>query len=185
MTTLDKLVKEFEERIAARTKKTTPTFVEDFKTVISSYIAQESNAKKTQSKPSSSKRGDSDKKLNTWARIWVSTKYGGKTNFPQDYARIKEEAEAEGNKLTSFQILSKLRTQLETEESRQQWTEWYERVQRENPDAPTDPPTDRQAKKELKKKPAPAAKVAVSAKPDVSVVEDEKASSADESDLEG
>ena len=151
MTTIDNLVSEFQNRVGKRTTKTTATFIADFKTVVAAFLEKESKEKKTSS--SKGKKDESDKKLNTWARIWVSTKYGGKTRFPDDYTRIKEEAEASGNKLTSFQILSKLRTELEEEEGRERWEEWYKWVQEENTDAPEDPPTDRtarQPKKEVK-----------------------------------
>ena len=170
MTTIDTLVSEYEKLISKRTKKTTQTFIDDFKSVVTTYLKKSKATTKTGK--TVGKRDDSDKKFNTWARIWVSTRYGGKTRFPEDYARIKTEAEESGHKLTSFQILSVLRTELEAEDDRQRWTEWVEWVQEENSDAPTDPPTDRQAKKEVKKKPVPK-KTTGPKKTDDEVEEDE------------
>jgi hypothetical protein len=149
MSDIDYLVSEFKKQIDQRvTQKTTSTFCTDFKTVVSLFLERQTNGKKVKGK-----KDEVDKKLNTWARIWVSTKYGGKTRFPQDYQKIKEEAEESGDKKTSFQILSKLRTLLETEEDRVRWNGWYEWVQSENTGAPEEPPSDRQPTKEVKKKP--------------------------------
>ena len=148
MTDIDTLVAEFEKLVAGRTKKTTQTFIDDFKSVVTTYLKKSKATTKTGK--TVGKRDDADKKFNTWARIWVSTRYGGKTRFPEDYARIKTDAEESGNKLTSFQILSVLRTELEAEDERQRWTEWVEWVQSENPDAPEDPPTDRKDTSQLR-----------------------------------
>jgi hypothetical protein len=77
---------------------------------------------------------------NTWARIWVSNKYGGRISFPRDYDLLKKEAEEAGKPLTSFELLSQLREKLASEEGQTRWKEWYERVQRENGAAPNSPP---------------------------------------------
>ena len=145
---INKLVEQFEERVGKRSKKTTQTFIDDCKLVLTEHFSNTSK-KVTRGK---AKQDDTKKKLNTWNHIWVSTQYGGKTRFVDDYERIKTEAEEKGTKLTSFQILSQLRSSLEAEDDQTRWTEWYEWVQKTNPDAPEDPPSVRQAKKEVKPK---------------------------------
>jgi hypothetical protein len=160
--TVDRLVEQFEALIGTHEKKTVATFIEDFRQVVGDYLKEAARKAATTKTPTtkttSTKRApkeEGEKKLDSWPRIWVSKKYGGRTSFPEDYERIKDEAEEEGNKLTSFQILSQLRTLLEGEEGQKRWKEWYERVQQENDDAPRDPPSERQPKKETKKKPSP------------------------------
>ena len=145
---IDQLVAKFEAGVAKLEKKTTVTISNVFRTVVKDHL----DTAKPVSK-STTKKESSEKKLDTWPRIWVSKDYGGKKRFPEDYERIKDEAEKSGGKLTSFQILSNLRSLLESEEGRERWQEWYEWVQQEHADAPSDPPSDRQPKKEGKKKP--------------------------------
>ena len=145
---IDQLVAKFEAGVAKLEKKTTVTISNVFRTVVKDHL----DTAKPVSK-SAAKKETSEKKLDTWPRIWVSKDYGGKKRFPEDYERIKDEAEKSGGKLTSFQILSNLRSLLESEEGRERWQEWYEWVQQEHADAPSDPPSDRQPKKEVKKKP--------------------------------
>jgi hypothetical protein len=156
--TVDRLVEQFEDLIGTHEKKTVATFIEDFRQVVGDYLKKKAAETKTATKTTATKE-EGEKKLDSWPRIWVSKKYGGRTSFPEDYERIKDEAEKEGNKLTSFQILSHLRTLLEGEEGQKRWKEWYERVQEENDDAPRDPPSERQPKKETKKKPSPKKEV--------------------------
>jgi hypothetical protein len=154
---IDKLVEQFESKISSREgKKTVQSFIDDCRSVLTEHC-KELESKKGKTTAKKVTKSDDEKKLDTWNRIWVSKQYGGKTSFPKDYDRIKEEAEQSGGKMTSFQILSRLRTELEEEEDQTRWTEWYKKVQKDNDHAPKDPPTNRKPKEE-KKKPVAAKK---------------------------
>ncbi len=135
---IDSIVTKFEKDVKSLDKITISNLSKLFRTAI------EALPKRASADPK--KKEEKEKKLNTWARLWVSKDYGGRQRFPEEYDRIKSET-----KKTSFQILSDLRTLVESDD---RWKEWYEWVQLEYPDAPRDPPSARQPKKETKPKPA-------------------------------
>ena len=165
---IDGLIETFEAKLAKRSgKKTTATFLETCREVLTQHFAKAGKA--TKGKAAKGKPDD-EKKYDTWPRIWTSKPYGGKGYFDTDYDDIKENA---GEKLTSFSILSKLRDRLEAEEDKKRWNEWVAWVQKENSNAPSDPPSDRQPKKETKKKPTPKKATKVE-KPDEEIEDEDE-----------
>ena len=137
---VDEVTAKFLRRMSDIPKKTMTLTEEAFRATFAEHLER-------QSKPSSkSVKPDVGKKLDTWPRIWVSTMYGGKTYFAEDYARVRASAEAGGNKAGNFQILARLRTELEGEDGRERWLGWVKWVQSENSAAPETIPSDRQPK---------------------------------------
>ena len=64
--------------------------------------------------------GKSSDEVKLWTKLWVSSAYGGKKHFPEDYERIEK---ANQVKTTSFTILKQLR--YGSEADRPRWKKWY------------------------------------------------------------
>jgi hypothetical protein len=134
---IDVLVERFEKTIDSRSKKTRSTFIADFRTVVKDYIQIQLRELEL------SDDSDGECRPSSWNRLWVSQEFGGKQYFPKDYQRIKKAAQQAG-KANSFQILARLRSELEEEDGQERWQEWYQWVQETHPNPPTDPPMARQ-----------------------------------------
>ncbi len=172
----ESLLNRFKEAVSKHKPPKMSDFCESFLLVVEPYVSEHLasqvvavsrggagvgvGATKGKAKGNTKDKGSdsSDKKYNNWARCWASTEYGGKGYFKDDYEEIKAtqkqlKAEKSDDAVgdSHFTILKLLRDRLEAEEDQARWVEWYEWVQANNSEAPSDPPTERKPKQEGKK----------------------------------
>lgn len=169
--TIDKLATDFETTLTShKGPKKVSTTVDYFREIVTPFVEQvmkqleESNSSdvsqketkakakaktKTTRKKTSTKSSDDEKSTpRTWNQIFLIKEWGFKQRFPEDFERIEKELkqDANGKRITSLSVISKLRTELEEEKDQTRWLEYINWVKENLDSAPTESPKVKKTK---------------------------------------
>lgn len=147
------LMVEYTNRINSNNKKkTTQMFLDECQDMLTEYFKHAENTKNSLTNQSTNfdpvKNTKTKKQVENynWNDFWNSDQYGGRHSFPDEYQRILN---ASGEKkLTHFQVLSSLRTELENEPDQIRWKNWWTTIQNQVNTASKQQPLPRKTKKQ-------------------------------------